>query len=171
MRWRAAHARRLSTSLAVGLIAATSLGGCGGSEGDATPAQGWGEVGLSEAQYVKRATAVCRAHRREIAAELAEADPIGAARAVEEIVLPGFRRQYEGLRRLWPPRGEEDFVDLMLSKFSRSIEDGEEEPTRFFRVKPSGYSEFGEGTLMTEELGIGGCGSQGRSPEDVYEAL
>jgi hypothetical protein len=168
--------------LAAGIVAlALTAIGCGGREdGDEAASQAAGEVvaGLTPAQYVKRATALCATQRQQISDELDAFERMAgrseetveeiATEAMEEVILSGFRSQYEGLRKLPPPSGEEDFLDLMLSKFSRSLENGEEDLARFFRVKGSGYSEFAEGTLMTEEFGIKGCGSPGRSPQAVY---
>jgi hypothetical protein len=162
--------RSLAT-LAAALIAVPLVAGCGDAGEGASSASGDAEGLSPQARYVRRATEICRAERKAIAAELAGRQGGRTAEALREVVLPGFRRQYEGLRKLWPPRGDEDFLDLMLSKFSRSLENGEEELAGFFRVKLSGYSEFAEGTLMTEEYGIRGCGSQGRSPEAVYRAF
>jgi hypothetical protein len=151
--------------------------GCGDGEGDdGSPTA----ESLTEAQYVKRASAICAQHRAQIADGLApistklrQGDALGKAEvseAMEEVILPGFRSEYEELRRLPPPRGDEDFLDLMLSKFSKSLENGEEDLARFFRVKLSAYSEFAEGTLMTGEYGIEGCGSLRRSPRAVVRA-
>ena len=153
------------------LVASTALSSCGGDGGDAPTSPLEGEKKSASDRYAERATTICRKERRAIIARLTNSSGMPPAEAMEEVVLPGFRRQYEGLRKLWPPRGDEDFLDLMLSKFSRSLENGEEDLTRLFRVKLSSYSEFAEGTLMTDEYGIEGCGSLGRSPQAVYRGF
>jgi hypothetical protein len=173
-------ARRRVAAMLVGAAAlAAPMAGCGGGE-ESPATAGDGAEGPTKAQYVKRATAICEKHRAQIAGELA---PIGARlrqgkavdraeieEAMEGTILPAFRSEYEELRRLRPPRGEEDFLDLLLSKFSRALENGEESLARFFRIKLSAYSEFAEGSLMTQEFGIRGCGSPRRSPRAVVRA-
>lgn len=168
--------KRIALLLVAVLALAVLAAGCGDGDGDETAAAAADGGSPTKAQYVKRATALCRAERLRIAGELEDFAAEGggdevATRAMEEVILPGFRSQYEGLRKLTPPSGEEDFLDLMLSKLSRSLEDGEEDLTRFFRVKPSAYSEFAEGSLMTEEFGIKDCGSLATSPRAVYASF
>ena len=159
------------------IVAATAaaLPGCGGDDGSSTAAE---TVPATKAGFVKAASAVCTGEQQLIAEELkpffakieaGEATPALERQAMEEVVLPGFRAQYEGLRRLTPPQEDADFVDWLLLKFSRSLENGEEDLAKFFHVKPSAYSEFAEGTLMTKEYGIKGCGSLRRSPPAVLE--
>lgn len=157
--------------LLVAVVALAVLSaGCGGGDGDETAAAAADGGSLTKSQYVQRATALCQAERRRISAELDAFDG-SPAEAMEEVILSGFRTQYEGLRKLTPPSGEEDFLDLMLSKLSISLEDGEEDLARFFRIKASAYSEFAEGSLMTEEFGIKGCGSLATSPRAVYASF
>ncbi|HWM62394.1 MAG TPA: hypothetical protein VNP96_00210 [Solirubrobacterales bacterium] len=170
--------RRRLTATLVGVAAlAALLTGCGGDDagGESTTTDA-----LTKAQYVERATALCARHRDRIAGELrAVSEKLGqdgslgraeVEKAMEDVILPGIRSEYEELRKLQPPRGDEDFLDLMLSKFSRSLENGEEDLARLFRIKLSAYSEFAEGTLMTNEYGIKGCGSLRRSPQAVVRA-
>jgi len=170
--------RRRLTAMLIGIAAlAYLLTGCGGDDagGETTTTDA-----LTKAQYVKRATAICASHRDLIAGELQavsekldQDDSLSKSeveKAMEDVILPGIRSEYEELRKLSPPRGDEDFLDLMLSKFSRSLENGEEDLARFFRIKLSAYSEFAEGTLMTNEYGIEGCGSLRRSPRAVVRA-
>jgi len=153
-------------ALAVLGVSAAPLVGCGGG----APGS------LSEAAYVRRATDVCRESRRRIASAL---DSLGKGRRdlraagelasteLEEVVLPGFRSQYQELRELPIPAGDAHFLRLMQSKFAASLAHGEESLARLFRIKRSGYSEFAEATLMAREYGIDGCGSLGRSPRAV----
>ena len=177
---RTAGRQFVAMLLGVATAAALATGcGGGGSDGEADPADS--VAGSAPAEYAKRATALCLDRRRQITADLdafaerpdrnrglAEAE---VRKAVEDVILPGFRSQFEALRRLPPPRGDEDFLALMLFKFAVSLENGEERLARLFRVKLSSYSEFAEGTLMTEEYGVEGCGSLARSPEGVYTAF
>jgi hypothetical protein len=160
-------------------LAALLASGCGGGAGggDDTAAEP-SQARLSKAGYVRAATALCARERQRMSAGLAafrakleagEPSQKLVGRALDEVVLPGFRVQYEGLRALIPPLEDADFIDLMLFKFSRSLENAEEGLNRFFRIKPSDYSEFAEGTLMTKEYGIRACGSLRRSPEAVLE--
>lgn len=167
---------RVTGTLLVCALLAVAVAGCGGDDGGDEARAADGDRVAPE-QWAREATAVCRRHRRQIAAGLDAflADRGGdggggavVAQAMQAVIIPGFWAQYEELRRLRPPRHDEDFLDLMLSKLSRSLESGEEELPRLFRVKPSGYSEFAEGTLMTEEYGVEGCGSLARSPAAVY---
>ena len=155
--------RSLATLLALSALTASSAG-CGESGGGST-AGDIGEAPLTKPQYARAATALCRRHRRQIVREL---DRMGAdppmQRAFDDVVLPGFRAQYEGLRELSIPPGDEHFLHLMQSKFKASLGHGEEDLAKFFHIKPSDYSEFAEGTLMTREYGIKGCGSLARSP-------
>ena len=144
-------------------------------------AAGCGDEALTKAEYVKEATALCVKHRREISAELdsfaarrGQGDAAGgriAAEAMEEVILPGFRAQYRELRELPTPPGDEKFLNLMRSKFAASLKRAEERLATLFHVKPSAYSEFAEGTLMTHEYGIEGCGSLRRSPGAIYAAF
>jgi hypothetical protein len=168
--------------LAAALIGAAALvlmlGGCGGAEeGDGTTAL----KRPTEAGYAKEAQRLCVERRLRLSDELGalakangQAGPASKAEveeAFEQVILPGFRSQFEALRRLSPPHGDEDFLALMLFKFASSLENGEERLARLFRVKLSGYSEFAEGTLMTHEYGIKGCGSLGRSARGIYALL
>lgn len=170
--------------LAIIAVVAASVSGCGSGEsgGDDTAAASASpvQVRLTEAEYAKAATALCVRERQRMSAGLepfraglegGEPPPRIVRQALEEVVLPGFRAQYEGLRTLTPPLRDADFTDLMVYKFSRALENAEEDLDRFFRIKPSDYSEFAEGTLMTREYGIKGCGSLRRSPEAVLEGF
>lgn len=165
-------------ALAGAAMAAALTIGCGGGKEASSPVAAPEQRHLTKAEYVKEATALCVREKARITAKLepllskfekGEGTPELARQAMDEVVLPGFRVQYEGLRALVPPWKDADFLDLMLLKFSRSIEDGEEDLPKFFRIKPSTYSEFVEGTLMTREFGIKGCGSRRRSPEATLE--
>jgi len=162
------------------MVAALAIGCGGAGEGSSTAATALEQKRLTKAEYVKEATALCVREKAQIIAKLepllskfekGEGTPELASQAMEEVILPGFRVQYEDLRALVPPWKDADFLDLMLLKFSRSIEDGEEDLAKFFHIKPSTYSEFVEGTLMTREFGVKGCGSLRRSPEAVLEAF
>jgi hypothetical protein len=169
--------KRLAAMLAGAVALAALSTGCGDGDGGEEGAT-W--ESLTKAQYVREATALCASQRGRISRELApvseklgRGDAIGRAEvkeAMEDVILPGFRSEYEELRELRPPRGDEDFLDLMISKFSASLANGEEDLVRFFRLKLSGYSEFAEGTLMTKEYGVEGCGSLRRSPRAVVRA-
>jgi hypothetical protein len=164
--------KRLVATLLGGAVLVALLTGCGGGEEENEP-----PAHLTEAQYKKRTKAICTEHRAQITNELGALsrkfqrdEPVGkveARKALTDVILPGVRTQYEEMRRLPPPRGDEDFLDLMLSTFSRSLENGEESLARFFYVKPSSYTEFGEGTVMAWEYGSIECGSFGRSLEAV----
>lgn len=163
----------------IGSAALASLWtGCGGDDAGGETAT---TDALTKAQYVKKATAICARHRDRIAGQLravseklGEDGSLGRAEveeAMEEVILPGFRSEFEDLRELPAPRGDdEDFLLLMLFKLAASLENGEEDLARFFRIKLSAYSEFAEGTLMTNEYGIEGCGSLRRSPRAVVRA-
>jgi hypothetical protein len=166
--------RVLAALLALSTLAACSAG-CGESGGNS--AGGNAGEPLTKAQYVRAATALCRRHRRQIAGELNQmgAGPPFSAVAVkgafDDVVLPGFRAEYEALRKLPIPPGDEHFLRLMQSKFEASLGHGEEDLARLFRIKRSDYSEFAEGTLMTHEYGIEGCGSPRRSARAVLAAF
>jgi hypothetical protein len=168
------------TVLAGIAIVAVLASGCGTDEGesDGTAAALPVQPRLTKPEYAKEATAICLRERQRMSSDLepflakmkgAEASPEIVSQALEEVVFPGFRAQYEGLRALTPPLKDADFTDLMLYKFSRSLENGEEDLGHFFRIKPSAYSEFAEGTLMTKEYGIKACGSLRRSPAAILE--
>lgn len=171
--------KRLAAMLVCVVALPTLLVGCGDGE-ESPDTAGKGAEAPTKAQYVKRATTICEKHRAQIADELApvtaklrQGEAVSRAEVeatMNDVILPGFRSEYEELRRLRPPRGEEDFLDLLLSKLSRALENGEEDLARFFRVKLSAYSEFAEGSLMTQELGIKGCGSLRRSPRALVRA-
>lgn len=159
---------------------ALQLAGCGmdGDEGgSASEAAGVKLESLTKPRYVQRATELCSDARERMSAGLESLPAGGAGRvsaddareAMEEVILPAFRLEYEGLRQLAPPRGDEAFLDLMLMKFSRSLQIAEDDLSRLFRVKGSGYSEFAEGSLMTREYGIEGCGSLARSPRAIID--
>jgi hypothetical protein len=165
-------------ALAGAAIAAALVMGCGGGEVATSSTTAHEKKRLTKAEYVREATALCLKERQWISTQLepllvrfdeGDASPKLARQTVETVVLPGYRVQYEGLRALVPPWEDADFLDLMLLKLSRSIEDGENHLAKFFRIKPSDYSEFAEGSLMTREYGIKGCGSLRRSPEAVLE--
>lgn len=169
---------RLAAALVGAAALALMLGGCGsGEEGETTAVP----KRPTEVEYAKEAQRLCVQRRQRLSGELValakengQTGPASKAEvgeAFEQVILPGFRSQFEALRRLTPPRGDEDFLALMLFKFATSLENGEERLARLFRVKLSGYSEFAEGTLMTHEYGIEGCGSLGRSPRAIYAAL
>lgn len=172
-------ARRRLTAIVTGVALAALAAGCGGGE-ESPATAGADGGGLSKAQYVRRASAICAKHRAQISDRLAalsekirEGNALGGAEveeAMEDAVLPGLRSEYEELRKLLPPRGDEDFLDLMLARLSASLENGEQDVERFFHLTASGYSQFGEGTLMTEEYGLDGCGSQARSAKAVVRA-
>jgi hypothetical protein len=164
--------QRLTATLVGVVVVAALLTGCGGGD-EANEAT----AHLTKAQYEQRAKAICaQAHAQigeglaALPRKIARGDAIGRAEAREaltEVILPRVRSQYEAMRRLPPPRGDEDFLDLMLSTLSRSLETGEESLARFFHIKASAYTEFGEATVMTGEYGVRGCGSFGHSAQEV----
>lgn len=148
------------------LSIALALAGCGGGSGGET-------AGLSKADFIKKATAVCQGARRRIESEFAAYSNGGegkaaqravkageltvneaAARIAAKILIPSVRRELAELRALGLPESQGDRVKAMLDSLQEGIEKAEAHPERAAR---DSTEAFGRPERLIREYGIGPC--------------
>jgi hypothetical protein len=123
-------------SLAAVLAIAAIAVGCGGDDSSADGSGGSSEdagpvttASLSKAQYVKQASALCKQRResrfKEMEAYIQE-NPGGSEEdrlegAVEEIQVPTMEAQFDDLRALGAPSGDEKQVEAIIVAYEKAI--------------------------------------------------
>lgn len=123
---------------------------------------GSGAEGTSRAEYIERADQICarqnRNMQREISSALAEVErlpmPIGSARDVSKILIPGLVKELQELRSIAPPANDKkeiaEFlaaIRLMISRMANSPPYVAKAPRPFVRTE-----------LMAKRYGFKVCG-------------
>lgn len=123
--------RNLAARLAIlGAVLAVMAGGCGGDSSSSSS-----DAGLSQAEFVREATAVCEHRKRQLQRDLleygrsygkrnpgetvaAEAFPGG----FRTVALPALQAQVDELRKLGLPEGGGDAVEKYLTAMQQAVD-------------------------------------------------
>jgi hypothetical protein len=114
---------------------AACLSGCGGSGGEASESQP-----LTKAQFIKRASAICRSEEARKTRALRAASMHGRnylagshrelARLVSDEILPLYAEMIEELAELNPPAAEQRKVEQIVSRYEETLKEAEANPGR-----------------------------------------
>lgn len=125
---------RLRVLVVIAALPAASAAGCGGDGEKPAP---------TKKEFIAQAKAVCRAAERDLkagGATIYTGDGVDEEEraVVKEKVVPIFRRQVDELRKLTPPRGDEQTIEKALSAAERDLDDLVKDPS----TVPKGWQEF-----------------------------
>jgi hypothetical protein len=132
-----------------------------------------GSAGISRAQFVNHANAICKGTSARIQSELAAygRSPEGrravreekagelsfseaAVRVARRILIPAMRRQLEELHALGIPKGDGGGATALLDAFDEGIEKAGRRPERAVQ---DGTEAFGKQERLAGEYGIESC--------------
>jgi hypothetical protein len=147
------------------LLLATALAvlplGCGSGEGEDSLPVGT----ISKAQFLKQARAICAQGTKEAqklddaAWEKYEPDHITTDEAVLNKIslalLPAREKEFQRLRALGLPKGDEKYVDAMLTAAEEGVEEGREDPAALRDWPP--HFGFSRSYEMGAKYGLEGC--------------
>lgn len=129
---------RLMGLLVAAISIAAIMAGCGGDDdsGSAASAAGGGETvttsSLSKAEYVKRASALCRPKKEGVFKKTVaylergrsegRPEPVVLAEAAKAVLLPVVEARIAIVRKLGAPAGDEDEIEAMLVAQQEGVE-------------------------------------------------
>jgi ABC-type glycerol-3-phosphate transport system substrate-binding protein len=154
--------KRFVALLAALAALALIVAGCGGGS-DSTESTS----SLSKAEFVKKGNAICAKGNEEIEegfeefgkehgfSEEKEPSKAELEEAVETIVIPGVRKQVEGIRALGPP---DQAAEAILDAAEEGLEKGEEDPKQFLKEESAG--PFAKANKLSREYGLTKCGEE-----------
>lgn len=136
------------------------LSGCGESDSTAD-----GTAPISKAEFVKQADAICAKTSQELikAAEnfskekrLAEEEPLTEAQIGElsELALPIIVRQFEEIRALGAPPGDEEKVNAILAAAEKGIAKGEQDPAAIYGADGGVFKKANQ---LSSDYGLKKC--------------
>lgn len=149
-------------ALLAGVLAIALVVGCGGGDDDEATASS-----ITKAEFIKQADAVCekttkqaqadfRAYLKEGARieeeELSAEDY--AAIVVETVMTPNYEQEFEELRDLGAPNGDEDEVEKLIVAREEDLEAAQAEPERFARESEK---VFAQSSKLAKEYGLQAC--------------
>lgn len=138
-----------------------SSGRGGGSSGKSATPSG----GLSKAEFVKRANAICEKGKKQSLAKMAayvknekggsgQPSPALLVKAVKAVFIPGVETQIEEIRALGAPPGDEETVEAFLASLEEGVAAGE-------ASGGSAAAAFGQSfkrsAKLAREYGLDGC--------------
>jgi hypothetical protein len=143
--------------------AALFLTACGGSATDPASGTSVSSGPLTEAQFVKQASAICKKGFEEkdeaVQSTMAKLpNPAGGEWSPADLerlgaqTLPPLKRMTEQLASLQPPAKSEDVAAQVVEKFESAIEEAEAEPLAMAKGNPFQAAEEAAGSH-----GISGC--------------
>lgn len=141
--------------VALAAVVAAAVGaGCGSSD----------DEGLSKAEFVKQADAICAKgdKRIEAVAEKTFAggkqpDKAEITKFISDTALPETRKQIEGIEDLDPPKDDEDEVNAITDAANEAIEKIEANPE--LGAQEGADDPFAKATKLAREYGLKDCGS------------
>jgi hypothetical protein len=127
------------TIAALGVVALALMSlGCGSSGGgsDSSATNASADAGMTKAQFIEQAEAICAKNAKERKAAIADWEKEGDGSAslqegLVEIVAPALTEEAEALKALEPPKGQQAKVAKMienLSKGSAAVEESSPGP-------------------------------------------
>jgi len=154
-----ARFRGLGVAGITALAVAVCLSGCGGgsASGDSS-----GSEPLTKAQFIKRASAICRGEETRKTRALGSASKrgenylAGSHQELEELVakaiLPLYAVMIEELAELDPPAGDRPEVERIISQYEKKLVEAEANPGRLITD-----DSFVEVNQLAERYGIEDC--------------
>jgi hypothetical protein len=141
-------------------------GGSGGQKGGSSGKSATPSGGLSKAEFVKQANAICEKRKKQSLKKMAayvkqhkggsgQPNPALLVKAVKAVFIPGVETQIEEIRALGAPPGDEAKVEAFLA----SLEDGVDavsEASGGSAVTGFGKS-FKRSAKLAREYGLAGC--------------
>lgn len=132
------------------------LAGCGGGD----------DEGLSKADYVAQADAICQKADDASSKELTAASqklgenptPEQQAEVVTSVLLPSIETQLKDLKALGRPKGEEDAADALYESLGNAVEKGKSDPSALISAS-GGESPFADANAKAKALGLKVCGA------------
>lgn len=158
--------RRTLLVLALSLAAIPLLlAGCGESDSTAGDTAD-DSAAISKAQFVAQANAICAKTNQEltkIAEDFTEENTLSAQQQLtkaqvgelSKLALPPIVRQFEEIRALGVPAGDEKQVNAYLSAADEAIEKGEAEPTAIYGANGGA---FAKANRLATAYGLDKCG-------------
>jgi hypothetical protein len=154
--------KRFIALLAALAALALVVAGCG-SSGSSTESTS----SLTKAEFVKKGNAICAEGSKEINqgfekfakengfSEKKQPSQAELEEAVETIVIPGIRKEIEGIRALGPPDEE---AEAVLDAAEEALEKGEENPSLLAKEESAG--PFAKVNKLSREYGLTKCGEE-----------
>ncbi|MGN6253889.1 MAG: hypothetical protein ACTHO8_02770 [Solirubrobacterales bacterium] len=156
--------KRFVALLAALAALALVVAGCGsGGSTESTTA-------LSKAEFVKKGNAVCAKGSKEIGeafekyakehgfSKSKEPSKAEQEEAVEAVLIPGVRKQIEGIRSLGTPAEGGAEAEAILVAAEEALEKGEEDPSVFLKEESAG--PFAKANKLSREFGLTKCGEE-----------
>jgi hypothetical protein len=155
----------MTTLLFAGLVA-----GCGG-DGDKDGASGGtgtgAAAGLSKAQFIERGDAICAAADKRIdaaATKLRQSSKKSGTLPTTQVVrfltrssMPAYDRMVIGLRKLSPPKSDEQRIDAFVASVAGAIDAVKANPQKY--AKRTTADPFDDANKRAQAYGFEVCGS------------
>ena len=134
-------------------LAGVMLAGCGGSS----------YKGLSKADFITQADAICKKFDDQVNAATQGIDPSAdqqkAVDVLQNQLLPAEREQVKELRKLKPPKEDRDTIKKMLD----AVDDGVDQADKDLKSDPSkvfadDYDPFKSANEQAQAYGLKECG-------------
>ncbi|MGN6216529.1 MAG: hypothetical protein ACTHN7_06170 [Solirubrobacterales bacterium] len=151
--------KRLVALLAAHAAHAMIVAGCGSGGITETTSS------LSKAEFVKKGNAICAEGSKEInegfekfakengLSEKKRPPQAKLEEGIETVVIPGIRKEIEGIRALGPPDEE---AEAVLAAAEEALEEGEEDPSLLAKEESAG--PFAKVNKLSREYGLTKCG-------------
>ena len=156
--------KRFIALLAALAALALIVAGCG-SGSDSTSNETTSS--LTKAEFVKQGNAICAKGSKEINegfekfakengfSEKKQPSKAELEEGIESIVIPGVRKEIEGIRALGPPDEE---AEAVLDAAEEGLEKGEEDPSLLAKEESAG--PFAKANKLSREYGLTKCGEE-----------
>lgn len=140
------HGGWFVTAVLLILAAVAFASGCGGSGADSQTASSGTTAELSKAEFVNRASTVCKAAQERTTEEFGKyvhenriptSGPGVEEKAVDAfriVFRPAIEKEIEVLRELEPPKSDQQQVDAILTAMQQGLEKAEENPLQFIQT-------------------------------------
>jgi hypothetical protein len=144
--------RRFVALSGVGLVAATSIAGCGSSSSD--------DNGLSKAEFVHQANAICKKGSNEVeltATEMLPKRPTPQQTRLfaRQTVIPTTEAEIRSLSALKPPKDEQEQVDAFLAAAREGIDKAKADPNTLTNRRTDPFAKTKQ---LAKGLGLTNCG-------------
>ncbi len=158
--------RQLSAALALTVVAAVGLWGCGGSGDPSDSSTAISTSELSKAQFVKRAEAICVQESTPILPALykySEAHPASSKKGDEKafsdglrkIIPPAIQAMADEIRKIGAPSGDEEKIEAFLAALEKDGSAIANDPAMASSEELD--SKFRRSGKLASEYGIAGC--------------
>lgn len=144
--------------MAVAVAAAFLVGGCGGSDDEAS---------ISKEQFVAKADAICKQSNERMedgfskllknVGNLTKLKQAEYEEIVDEVMVPSIEKEIEQLRALGIPDGDDERINAMIDALEEGKETAERNPEA---VNASSDAVFGIASRIAGEYGLEVCGSR-----------